>query len=337
MPLPTVAIGALGGTIAMVAGKSGGVEPELSAEQLAKSVPSISELAVIHAETLAKLPSGSLSFKVLFEALDWANNQIDKGAKAVILTQGTDTLEETAFLLSLYWQKPQPLVITGAMRAPMAAGADGPANLLSSLLVAIDEQSVGRGALVVMNDEIHSPYFVRKSHSLKVETFKSGLVGPLGVIVETKPVFFHSIDRRPKPLSRPKTLDKKVALVEACLSSGGDHLELVFSSGIYQGVVIAGFGSGHVSFEEADIIKNYAGTLPVIVTTRAYSGPTSERTYGYKGSEIDLIRSGVLMGRWLSPLKARLLLWALLSAGHDKEKIEKEWGHWQIGETVETV
>jgi len=331
MPLPTVAIGALGGTIAMVAGKSGGVEPELSAEQLAKSVPGISELATIYAETLAKLPSGSLSFKVLFDALDWANNEVDEGAKAVILTQGTDTLEESAFLLSLYWQKPQPLIITGAMRAPMAAGADGPANLLSSLLVAIDEQSIGRGVMVVMNDEIHSPYFVRKSQSLKVETFKSGLIGPLGAVVEAKPVFFRSTDRLPKPLSQPKTLDKKVALVEACLSSGSDHLELVFSSGIYQGVVIAGFGSGHVSFEEADIIKNYAHKLPVIMATRAYSGPTSEKTYGYKGSEIDLMRGGVLMGGWLSPLKARLLLWALLSARHDKEGIEKEWKHWQIG------
>ena len=337
MPLPTVAIGALGGTIAMVAGTSGGVEPELSADQLAKSVPGISELSTIHAKTLAKLPSGSLSFRVLFDALDWANNQIDEGAKAVILTQGTDTLEESAFLLSLYWQKPQPLIITGAMRTPMAAGADGPANLLSSLLVAIDEQSIGRGVMVVMNDEIHSPYFVRKSHSLKVETFKSGLIGPLGTVVEAKPVFFRSMDRRPKPLSRPKTLDKKVALVEACLSSGSDHLELVFSSGIYQGVVIAGFGSGHVSFEEADIIKNYAHKLPVIVATRAYSGPTSEKTYGYKGSEIDLMKSGVLMSGWLSPLKARLLLWALLSAGHDQEEIEKEWKHWQIGETVKTA
>ncbi len=337
MPLPTVAIGALGGTIAMVAGTSGGVEPELSADQLAKSVPGISELSTIQAKTLAKLPSGSLSFRVLFDALDWANNQIDEGAKAVILTQGTDTLEESAFLLSLYWQKPQPLIITGAMRAPMAAGADGPANLLSSLLVAIDEQSIGRGVMVVMNDEIHSPYFVRKSHSLKVETFKSGLIGPLGAVVEAKPVFFRSMDRRPKPLSRPKTLDKKVALVEACLSSGSDHLELLFSSGIYQGVVIAGFGSGHVNFEEADIIKNYAHKLPVIVATRAYSGPTSEKTYGYKGSEIDLTRSGVLMGGWLSPLKTRLLLWALLSAGHDKEEIAKEWKHWQIGETVKTA
>ncbi|MBH9986922.1 asparaginase [Bartonella sp. W8098] len=329
--MPTVAIGALGGTIAMVAGTSGGVEPELSADQLAKSVPGISELSTIHSKTLAKLPSGSLSFRVLFDALDWANNQIDEGAKAVILTQGTDTLEESAFLLSLYWQKPQPLIITGAMRAPMAAGADGPANLLSSLLVAIDEQSIGRGVMVVMNDEIHSPYFVRKSQSLKVETFKSGLIGPLGAVVEAKPVFFRSTDRLPKPLSQPKTLDKKVALVEACLSSGSDHLELVFSSGIYQGVVIAGFGSGHVSFEEADIIKNYAHKLPVIMATRAYSGPTSEKTYGYKGSEIDLMRGGVLMGGWLSPLKARLLLWALLSARHDKEEIEKEWKHWQIG------
>lgn len=330
MTLPAVAIGALGGTIAMLVGKSGGVEPELTADMLAKTVPGIGNIANIHAQTLSNLPSGSLSFQVLLDALNWAKHQADNGAKGIIITQGTDSLEESAFLLSLYWDRPEPLVITGAMRPPMVPGADGPANILDALLAATDEQSIDRGVIVVLNDEIHSPYFVRKSHSLKVETFQSGFVGPLGMIVEGKPVFFNSDNLFRHPLKVPDTIDKKVALVETCLSSGDDHLKLVFESGLYQGVVLAGFGSGHVSFAEADIIKRYAGKMPVIMATRTYNGPTSQKTYGYKGSEIDLIDSGVLMAGWISPLKARLLLWALLSAGYDKEKIEKEWQRWQF-------
>lgn len=330
MTLPAIAIGALGGTIAMVAGKSGGVEPELTADMLAKTVPDIKNLANIHAETLTNLPSGSLSFKILLNTLNWAERQVQNGAKGIVITQGTDTLEESAFLLSLYWNRPEPLVITGAMRPPMAPGADGPANLLDAVLVATDKQSIGRGVIVVLNDEIHSPYFVRKSHSIKVETFQSGFVGPLGMIVEGRPVFFNTPNLFDHPLPMPETLDKKVALVETCLSSGDDHLKLVFESGLYQGVVLAGFGSGHVSFDEADIIKDYALKMPVIMATRAYNGPTSQKTYGYKGSEIALIESGVLMAGWISPLKARLLLWALLSAGYDGEKIAKEWQQWQF-------
>lgn len=330
MTLPAIAIGALGGTIAMVVGKSGGVEPELTADMLAKTVPDIGNLANIHAQTLTNLPSGSLSFEVLIDALNWAKQQADNGAKGIIITQRTDTLEESAFLLSLYWDRPEPLVITGAMRPAMVPSADGPANLLDALLVATDKQSSGRGVIVVLNDEIHSPYFVRKSHSVKIETFQSGFFGPLGMIIEGKPVFFNTGNLFYPPLKVPDTVDKKVALVETCLSSGNDHLKLVFESGLYQGVVIAGFGSGHVSFSEADIIEDYAGKMPVIMATRAYNGPTSQKTYGYKGSEIDLIESGVLMAGWISPLKARLLLWAFLSAGYNRKKIKKEWQQWQF-------
>ncbi|WP_297323399.1 asparaginase [uncultured Bartonella sp.] len=328
--LPTIAIGALGGTIAMVEGKTTGIEPQLSAQMLVKSVPELSGCAKIHAETLAKLPSCSLTFAELFAALAWARTQLDNGASGVVLTQGTDTLEETSFFLSLYWDRQEPLVVTGAMRPPMAAGADGPANILSSVIVAKDKNSKNRGVLVVMNDEIHSPYWVRKSHSLKVETFQSGFVGSLGTIVENRPVFFSSSQILPNPVERPKTFEKKVALVEMCLSSGHDHLKLIFESGLYHGVVIAGFGTGHVSFSEAEVISTHADKIPIIVASRAYNGTTTCRTYGYRGAEIDLIKNGVIMAGWLSPLKARLLLWALLAAGDNRTQIVQKWHHWQI-------
>lgn len=327
--LPKIAIGALGGTIAMVASDSGGVQPTLTADLLVKSVPALAAVAEINATTLAQLPSGSLSFDVLFQALQWAKQQIDDGATGVILTQGTDTLEEAAFLLSLYWDRPQPLIFTGAMRAPLAAGADGPANLLASAQVIADKESLGRGVMVVLNDTIHSPYWVKKSNTLQVQTFHSGFAGPLGTIIEGKPVYFSASHNFAAPMVKPKTINTKVALIEACLSSGEDLLKLVFESGIYQGVVIAGFGSGHVSFAEADIIRQYAQTIPVVIASRAYSGSTSQNTYGYKGGEIDLLQCGAVMGGWLSPLKARLVLWSLLASGMDRQQILSNWQIWQ--------
>lgn len=325
---PKIAIGALGGTIAMVADATGGVQPTLTAETLIKSVAGLSDIARIHAETLAQLPSASLSFSVLFDALFWANQQIDAGAAGIILTQGTDTLEETAFLLGLYWQRPEPLIVTGAMRTPLAAGADGPANLLACARVVLDKQSRNRGVLVVMNDTIHSPYFARKSHTVQVQTFQSGFAGPLGTLIEGKPIYFSDEKYFATPLNVPQNCEHKVALVQTCLSSGDDHLKLIFESGLYDGVVLAGFGTGHVSSEEADIIKLYAEKLPVVMATRSYNGPTTQATYGYKGSEMDLIASGVLMAGWLSPVKARLQLWAYLGAGWNLEKITSQWKPW---------
>lgn len=327
--LPKIAIGALGGTIAMVADDTGGVKPTLSAEMLIKSVPELAGLADIHTTTLAQLPSGSISFSIIFKALLWARQQVDEGADGVILTQGTDTLEEVSFLLALYWDKPQPLIMTGAMRAPLNAGADGPANLLAAVETICDKQSLNRGVMVVLNGTIHSPYWVRKSHSLQVETFQSGFAGPLGTIIEKKPVYFSKNNFFNGLMAMPKNMETKVALVGCCLSSGDEQLRHVFESGLYHGVVLAGFGSGHVSFTEADIIHQYARQMPVVMATRAYNGPTSQKTYGYKGAEIDLINCGVLMAGWLSPVKARLLLWALLASGLNQSQIVTEWENWQ--------
>lgn len=323
-----IAIGALGGTIAMVDDGGTGVKPTLTADMLIKSVPALRDIADIHAETLAQLPSASLSFDMLFDALDWARQQIKAGADGVIITQGTDTLEETSFFLGLYWNEPEPLIVTGAMRTPLAAGADGPANVLAATYVAIDENSRNRGVMVVLNDTIHSPYWVKKSHSVQVQTFQSGFVGPLGTLLEGKPVYFHDTKFFHSTLLVPTKRNHKVALLQACLSSGSDHLQLIFESDLYQGVVIAGFGAGHIGFEEADIVHQYAKKLPVIMATRSYDGSTTRATYGYKGSEIDLIQAGVMMGGWLSPIKARLLLWALIADGMPQAEMINQWSKW---------
>ncbi|ATP11843.1 L-asparaginase [Bartonella henselae] len=325
-----IAIGTLGGTIAMAADNLGQMQPILTSDILIKSVPDLDSVADIHAQTLIQIPSGSLSFKSLFEIIEWATQQIKAGAEGIVLTQGTDTVEETAFFLSLYWNKAEPLIVTGAMRLPHEAGADGPANILAATRVAAHPQSRNRGVLVVINDTIHSPYWVQKSHTIKIETFQSSPVGVLGIILEGKLIYFTDRNFFPTTFDLPKNYDHQVAILYSSLSSDTQLMKFCFESGHYAGVVIAGFGSGHCSFEEADIVRQYTQKMPIIIASRTYTGPTTRKTYGYKGSEVDMIASGALMSGYLSALKARLLLWAFLAQGLSLEQINAHWDDWTI-------
>ncbi|MEL6089267.1 asparaginase [Bartonella schoenbuchensis] len=325
-----IAIGTLGGTIAMAPDNFGKMQPTLTSDILIKSVPDLKNIADIYAQTLTQLPSGSLSFKILFETIEWATQQIAAGAEGIVLTQGTDTLEETAFFLSLYWNKVEPLVITGAMRLPCNAGADGPANLLAATRVAADQQSRNRGVLVVINDTIHSPYWVQKSHTVKVETFQSDLAGALGTILEGKLIYFNDRNFFPTTFTFPKKDNHQVALLHSSFSSDTNLMKFCLESGHYAGLVIAGFGAGHCSFQEADIVRQYAKKIPIIIASRSYNGSTTKTTYGYKGSEIDMIASGALMSGYLSAVKARLLLWAFLAQGLSREQINMYWNDWTI-------
>lgn len=325
-----IAIGTLGGTIAMAADNLGQMQPILTSDILIKSVPDLDSVADIHAQTLIQIPSGSLSFKSLFEIIEWATQQIKAGAEGIVLTQGTDTVEETAFFLSLYWNKAEPLIVTGAMRLPHEAGTDGPANILAATRVAAHPQSRNRGVLVVINDTIHSPYWVQKSHTIKIETFQSSPVGVLGIILEGKLIYFTDRNFFPTTFDLPKNYDHQVAILYSSLSSDTQLMKFCFESGHYAGVVIAGFGSGHCSFEEADIVRQYTQKMPIIIASRTYTGPTTRKTYGYKGSEVDMIASGALMSGYLSALKARLLLWAFLAQGLSLEQINAHWDDWTI-------
>jgi L-asparaginase len=197
MNYPSIAVGALGGTICMTADNAdAGALPCLSAQQLVTAVPGLADIAQIHAETLLQLPSPSLTLAHVLDSLAWAESMVAAGAAGIVLTQGTDTLEETSFLLDLLWTHPQPLVVTGAMRTPLAAGADGPANILAAVACAAYGASRGRGVAVVMNNTIHEARWVRKANSMSVETFESPVVGPAGMVLEGMPQYFRPPSRR---------------------------------------------------------------------------------------------------------------------------------------------
>jgi len=250
------------------------------------------------------------------------------GAAGIVLTQGTDTLEETSFLLDLLWTHPQPLVVTGAMRTPLAAGADGPANILAAVACAAYGASRGRGVAVVMNNTIHEARWVRKANSMSVETFESPVVGPAGMVLEGMPQYFRPPSRRYSQRFGKPDLSVRVALVETCLGETGEMLDAVAHAG-YHGIVIAAYGAGHVSDNEAQRIEALAPRLPIVVSSRTGSGSTAARTYGFSGSEIDLARRGAWFSGWLGPRKARLLLWLLLATGAPRNACATAFEFWK--------
>jgi L-asparaginase len=190
MSLPHIAVASLGGTITMTPGTTGaGVTPTLGADDLIAAVPGLQRIASIETATLASLPGASLSFADVLSALDWAEAAVARGAHGVVLIQGTDTLEETAYLLDLHWSRPEPLVVTGAMRSPGVPGADGHANLLASVQTAASSPCGPLGAVVVMNDEVHAASRARKSHAASTAAFVSPVFGPIGVVSEGRVVY----------------------------------------------------------------------------------------------------------------------------------------------------
>ncbi|MFD4674505.1 asparaginase [Lentzea sp. NPDC058450] len=294
-----VAVASLGGTITMTG--SGAVAPTLGAADL------VAGLEVGEIATLATIPGASLTFTTLLEAFDWAHEQVRDGARGVVIIQGTDTLEETAYFFDCLWPHDEPVVVTGAMRHPGLPGADGPANLAAAVSVAAAQNSRGRGALLVLNDEVHAARWVRKAHSSLMNAFQS-FPGPAGLVVEGTPRYFHPAHRFPA-LSRPDAVPA-VPLIEATVDDDGSILDWLN----VEGVVVAATGVGHVSAGMAEAISR--ARFPVVVASRTGAGTTFSGTYGFVGSESDLIKRGAVMAGWLCPRKARVLLRLAIGAMH---------------------
>ncbi|WP_137990010.1 asparaginase [Streptomyces vilmorinianum] len=259
-----------------------------------------------------RLPSSSLSFDDLAALAHEVRETVAAGS-GVVVVQGTDTLEETAFLLDLLCETGEPVVVTGAMRRPDLPGADGPANLAAALTVAADPRCRDLGVLVVLADEIHAARHVRKSHTTSVTTFASPGAGPLGTVVEGEP----RILLRPTTTTalHPLSFDPavRVALLTLTLGDRGELLEAIDSR--YDGLVVAAFGAGHVPTWLVEPLEHLATRVPVVLASRTGAGATLTHTYRGPGSEHDLLHRGLIPAGPLDPAKARLLLHALLSTG----------------------
>jgi L-asparaginase len=303
--LPHIQVFALGGTIAMMPGDTAGVVPSLDAKALVSAVPELADVAEISSETLGTVPSANLGY----EAMAALCKHAEAGeADGFVVTQGTDTLEETAFLASLLYQGEKPLIFTGAMRTPNQLSADGPSNLYNAVLTACGLEG---GVYVVMNGDIHDPWHVRKGHTSDLSSFTSGEVGAVGYLVEgAVHLRTHEQQAPLEPLGEAKP--KPVALLTASLGDDTRLLDQVLAAG-YKGLVIEAFGAGHLSEAWADAAEKIAREIPVILCSRCQNGTVFENTYGYTGAEIDLAARGLVPSGQIKSRKARLLLSVLLA------------------------
>jgi len=193
----------------------GAVSPALGADELVKAVRGLGKIAKVRAHAVCNVGSPSVTFDHVLDSLAWADGEVAAGAVGVVLTHGTDTIEETAYLLDLLWGRPEPLIVTGAMRSAEEVGADGPANLLAAVIAATHARLRGLGALLVMDDSIHLADRVTKTHAMAVSTFASPWGAPIGRVEEGRVVLdYLPADRRPDPLELPGSRTTRVALME---------------------------------------------------------------------------------------------------------------------------
>jgi L-asparaginase len=321
LALPKVAVFSLGGTISSVDAGGKGVEPTLTGEALVSDVPEIAEVAEVSATSFRRAASSEITVDDLIELASEITSRIDEGAGGAVVTQGTDTIEETSLVLDLLVDRDAPVVVTGAMRNPTLPGADGPANLLASIQVASSDVARGLGAVVVLNDEIHAARFVRKTHTSNPATFRSDPVGPIGWVSEDVPRVVLRPAGRYKITLAEDAQDSQVALLTITLGDDGRLLSAIEQQG-YAGLVVEAMGGGHVPSVMVDTLEELAGKMPVVLASRTGGGEVLRRTYGFPGSETDLLERGLISAGPLDGLKARLFLTLLLRSGATREKIE---------------
>lgn len=310
---PRVEIIALGGTIACAPGEDGpGVAPRLSGADLVAAIPGLAALADVRARNLANLPSPEIGLPLLFELAAALREHQADGAAGVVVTQGTDTIEETAFVLDLLHAGDMPVVVTGAMRNPSLPGADGPANLFAAVACAADPACRGQGVLVAFDDVIHAASWVQKRDTSSTGAFWSP--APLGWLAEGQPALYGAAPRRP---GIPVPADASVPFVPILKPGISDEPRLlapILDAGA-AGLILDLAGGGHAMADWLDPLQAVASRIPVVFASRTRGGRVLSRTYGQPGGEIDLLQRGLVPAGDFDALKARLLLMLLIMAG----------------------
>ncbi|MCL1985322.1 MAG: asparaginase [Betaproteobacteria bacterium] len=314
---------ATGGTIAMkIDPVKKAPVPAISGEDLLATVPDIADIAKIEVKNISNVPSCEMSPERWVELQKAVTAALQRPEVAgVIISHGTDTLEETAYFLDLTVKSNKPVVLIGAQRNASESDFDGPRNLRNAVRICVSPEARDMGAMVVLNGHINAARNVVKTNTSDVETFKSGDLGELGVADYDRVIFYRA------PLHRqhvPVTADvlPKVDIIYMYGGADGGLIKAAVERGA-KGIVLAALGWGNISTKAYEVVKEViAGGTPVVVSTRVWNGRVLPH-YGYPGGGKTLKEAGAVFADNLSPQKARLLLMLAMQTTRDQGKLQE--------------
>jgi L-asparaginase len=316
---------ATGGTIASLADpETGAVRPAVGAEDLVRSVPGLDALGPIAVDEVDRVTGWNVTPATMLEVSRRVAAALSEdGVDGVVVTHGTDTVEETAFFCDVTVGSDKPVAFAAAMRSGNEIAADGPRNLLNAAQVAGAEAARGTGATLVLNDEVHAARWARKQDSYRASAFSSPGHGPIGFVTPGS-VRIAAGPARRYTTDTPAALDRPVPIVQTYTGMEEGLIETVLDASGAAALVLEGTGLGNVpGSAEPGIRAALERGLPVVVATRVPTGGTGA-VYGGPGGGVTLRDLGVIQAGLLSAAKARLLVMLLLAAGADADDVRRE-------------
>ncbi len=322
-----VALISTGGTIASMEDNDAMLKPTLKSNDLVKALSSVPSLPEISTFDFSNVPSHWFDFNTMLDLSRTVEKVIaTENPDGVVITMGTDAMEEIAYFLELVLKRGTPVIVTGAMRSPVSLTSDGSVNLHNALLAASSTSLRNQGVVVLMNSEIHHARYVTKTNTMKLSAFSSPDVGPIGVLRENQVVLYAGV-----PLSEnfvPRDMNLRVDLIKFAVGMDGSLVDAAISLGA-KGVVIEGYGGGHVTPASIPALEKAVDQgIPIVMTSRCLSGELYHNTYGTAGSEIHLRRLGVIYGSGIPGIKARIKLALALGSRMTLEQIRQSFEGW---------
>ena len=311
-----------GGTISMkIDEKIKAAVPSLSAEEIMSMIPGVEKYAEIEAYTFSSMPSPHMTLETMLKLSKFTTELVEReDIDGVVITHGTDTLEETAYLLDLTVKTKKPVVVTGAMRSGSELGYDGPFNLATSICTAISDEAVGRGVLVCFNGELNSASEVTKANSMALNAFRTPNFGPIGIVDNDNVIFYRDANH----LEKYDVLEikKQVALIKCVVDMDSSYIDYLIEKGC-GGIVIEALGRGNVPPKMVEGIKKAIELeIPVVVVSRCFEGRVFE-SYGYEGGGKQLKDLGVIFGDTLPGQKARIKLILAINSGMNIHEVAR--------------
>lgn len=310
-----------GGTIAMkIDPVLHAAIPALNSDEIMSMISNIETIVDVESINFGNFPSPHILPKHMLEISNIIKENIYReDIDAVIVTHGTDTLEETAYFLDLNINQEKPIIVVGAMRNNSELGYDGSSNLSAAICTALSPKSLEKGVLVVMNNEVNAAGEVTKTNTLSLDTFKSPEFGPLGIVDNDEVIFYRDIIKR-KHINTDR-IEEKVALIKTASGMNSDIIDFYITSG-YRGIVVEALGRGNLPPDMVPGIQRaLANNIPVVMVSRCHTGRVLD-SYGYVGGGKHLRDIGVIFGGNLPGHKARIQLMLILGSTSILEEVK---------------